>query len=77
MSATFDDVSLLDRSMYYCVPLVQTSVEQQMYFDTAQLPSFTPSDASTFLQSNDTNFEYQQQSIYKTLTSLKDFYHEK
>ena len=56
-SATFDDVSLLDRSMYYCVPSVQTPIEQQMYFDTAQLPSFTPPDASTFLHFKDTNFE--------------------
>ena len=56
-SATFDDVSLLDRLMYYWAPTVQTPIEQQMYFDTAQLPSFTPSDASTFLHFKDTNFE--------------------
>ena len=76
-SATFDDVSLLDRSMYYCVPSIQAPAEQQMYFDTAQLPSFTPPDASTFLHFKNTNFKCQQQSIYITLTCLKDFYHEK
>ena len=77
MNATFGDVSLLDRSMYYWVPTVQTPIEQQMYFDIAQLPSFTPPNASTFLHFKDTNFECQQQSIYTTLTYHIDFYHGK
>ena len=77
MNATFDDISLLDRSMYYQAHAVQTFVEWWMYFDTAQLPSFTPLDASTFLYFTDTNFECQQQSIYTTLTCLIYFYPEK
>ena len=56
-NATFDDVSLLDRSMYYWASMIRTPVEKHIYFDTAQLPSFTPSDASTFLHFKDTNFE--------------------
>ena len=55
MSATFGDVSLLDRSMYYLAPIVYAPVEQQMYFDTAQLPSFTPPDA---LHVSVTEFSY-------------------
>ena len=76
-NATFGDVSLLDRSMYYWVSVVQIPIEQQMYFDTSQLPGFTPSNASTFLHFKDTTFECQQQSIYTTLTCLIDFYHGK
>ena len=57
--------------------MVHIPIEQQMYFDTSQLPGFTPSDASTFLHFKDTTFECQQQSIYTTLIFLKDFYHEK
>ena len=57
MNATFDEISLLDRSMYYWAHAVQTFVEWWMYFDTTQLPSFTPPDASTFLYFTDTNFK--------------------
>ena len=77
MNASFNDISLLDRLMYYWASAVQIPIEQQMYFDISHLPSFTPSDASTFLHFKDTNFECQQQSIYTTLICLKDFYHEK
>ena len=73
MNATFDDISLLDRSMYYWAHAVQTFVEWRMHFDTTQLPSFTPLDASTFLYFTNTNFECQQQSIYTILTCLKIF----
>ena len=76
-SATFDDVSLLDRSMYYQAHAVQTPIEQQMYFDTAQLPSFTSPDTFSFLHFRDTNFGCQQQSIYTTLTYHIDLYHGK
>ena len=73
MNATFDDISLLDRSMYYWAHTVQTFVEWRMHFDITQLPSFTPPDASTFLYFTYTNFECQQQSIYTILTCLKTF----
>ena len=57
-SATFDDVLLLDRSMYFWAHAVQTFVKWWMYFDTSQLPGFTSSNASTFLHFKDTTFEY-------------------
>ena len=75
--ASMNNISLLDRLMYYWASAVQIPIEQQMYFDTSQLPSFTPFDASTFLHFKDTNFECQQQSIYTTLICLKDFYYRK
>ena len=56
MSATFDDVTLLDMSMHCWAYAIQALVEWRMYFDTAQVPSFTPHDASTFLYFTDTNF---------------------
>ena len=76
-NATFGDVSVLDRSMYYWASAIWTPIEQPMYVDTSQLPSFTPSDDSIFRYFKDTNFECQQQSIYTILTYLKDFYHGK
>ena len=45
-SATLGDISLLDRSMYYWAPAVQTPIEQHMYFDNIQPPNFSLSDAS-------------------------------
>ena len=77
IEASKNDISLLDRSMYYWTSTVQIPIEQQMYFNTSQLPGFTPSDASTFLHFKDTTFECQQQSIYTTLTCHIDFYHGK
>ena len=35
-SATFNDVLLLDRSMYYWASMIRTLIEQQMYIDIAQ-----------------------------------------
>ena len=40
------DISLLDRSMYYWAPAVQTPIEQHIDFDAAQPPIFSPPDAS-------------------------------
>ena len=57
MSTTFSDFLLLDRSTYYQVAAVWTLVEQQMYFDMAQLLRFTLPNASTFLHFKDTNFK--------------------
>ena len=65
--ASMNNISLLDRSMYYWASAVQIPIEQQMYFDTSQLLGFTPSDAFTFLYFTDTNLGCQQQSIYTTL----------
>ena len=75
--ASMNDISLLDRSMYYWASAIQIPIEQQMYFDTSQLPGFTSSNASTFLHFKDTTFECQQQSIYTMLTCLINFYHGK
>ena len=72
--ASMNNISLLDRSMYYWAFAVQIPIEQHMYFDTSQLPGFTPSNASTFLHFKDTTFECQQQSIYTTLTCVIDVY---
>ena len=46
MSTTLGDISLHDRSMYYWAPAVQTPIEQHMYFDDMQPPSFSLLDAS-------------------------------
>ena len=43
---TLGDISLLDRSMYYWAPAVQTPVEQHISFNVAQPPMFSPPDAS-------------------------------
>ena len=43
---TLGDISLLDRSMYYWAPAVQTPIEQHIDFDAAQPPIFSPPDAS-------------------------------
>ena len=43
---TLGDISLLDRSMYYWAPAVQTPVEQRVSFDVTQPPVFSPPDAS-------------------------------
>ena len=43
---TLGDISLLDRSMYYWTPAVQTSIEQHIDFDATQPPIFSPPDAS-------------------------------
>ena len=43
---TLGDISLLDRSMYYWAPAVQTPVEQHVSFDVSQPPVFSPPDAS-------------------------------
>ena len=82
-NATFGDVSVLDRSMYYWASVIQTLIEQSMYVDTSQLPSFTPSDDSIFLHFKDTNFECQQQSmkskyftidVYKCMHAMYDMH---
>ena len=43
---TLGDISLLDRSMYYWAPAVQTPIEQHIDFDATQPPTFSPPDAS-------------------------------
>ena len=43
---TLGDISLLDRSMYYWAPAVQTPIERHISFDTTQPPSFSPPDSS-------------------------------
>lgn len=43
---TLGDISLLDRSMYFWAPAVQTPVEQHIIFDMTQPPRFSPPDAS-------------------------------
>ena len=43
---TLGEISLLDRSMYYWAPAVQTPVEQRISFDMTQPPIFSPPDAS-------------------------------
>ena len=55
--AFMNNISLLDRLIYYWASAVQIPIEQHMYFDTAQLPIFTPPDASTFLHFKDTNLK--------------------
>ena len=40
------DISLLDRSMYYWAPVVQTPIEQHIDFDATQPPIFSLPDAS-------------------------------
>ena len=40
------DISLLDRSIYYWTPAVQTPIEQYISFDTMQPPIFYLPDAS-------------------------------
>ena len=43
---TFGDISLLDRSMYYWAPTVQTPIEQHIDFDVTQPPILSLPDAS-------------------------------
>ena len=43
---TLGDISLLDRSMYYWAPAVQTPIKQHISFDTTQPPIFSPPDVS-------------------------------
>ena len=43
---TLGDISLLDRSMYYWAPAVQTPIEQYIDFDATQPPIFSPPEAS-------------------------------
>ena len=43
---TLGDISLLDRSMYYWTPAVQTPIEQHISFNAMQPPIFSPPDAS-------------------------------
>ena len=43
---TLGDISLLDRSMYYWAPAVQTPIEQHIDFDAMQPPIFSLSEAS-------------------------------
>ena len=45
-STTLGDISLLDRSMYYWAPAVQTLIEQHIDFDALQPPIFSPPEAS-------------------------------
>ena len=45
-NTTLSDISLLDRSMYYWAPTVQTPIEQHIDFDATQPPIFLPPDAS-------------------------------
>ena len=40
------DISLLDRSMYYWAPAVQTPIEQHIDFDATQPPIFSPPESS-------------------------------
>ena len=42
---TLSDISLLDRSMYYWAPTVQTPIDQYIDFDATQPPSFSPPEA--------------------------------
>ena len=43
---TLGDISLLDRSMYYWAPAVQTPIEQLIDFDATQPPIFSPPESS-------------------------------
>ena len=43
---TLGDISLLDHSMYYWAPVVQTPIEQHINFDATQPPIFSLPDAS-------------------------------
>ena len=43
---TLGDISLMDRSMYYWAPAVQTPIEQHIDFDAMQPPIFSPPKAS-------------------------------
>ena len=45
-STTLGDISLLDRSMYYWAPAIQTPIEQHIDFDASQPPIFSPPEAS-------------------------------
>ena len=46
VGTTLDDISLLNRSMYYWAPIVQTPIEQHIGFDATQCPIFSSPDAS-------------------------------
>ena len=46
IGTTLSDISLLERSMYYRAPVVQTPIEHYINFDMTQPPNFSPSDAS-------------------------------
>ena len=43
---TLGDISLLDRSMYYWAPTIQTPIEQHIDFNASQPPIFSPPEAS-------------------------------
>ena len=43
---TLGDISLLDRSMYYWAPAIQTPIEQHIDFDASQSFIFSPPEAS-------------------------------
>ena len=43
---TLGDISLLDRSMYYWAPAIQTPIEQHIDFDASQPPIVSPPEAS-------------------------------
>ena len=43
---TLGDISLLDRSMYYWAPAIQTPIELHIDFDATQPPIFSPLKAS-------------------------------
>ena len=46
VGTTLGDISLLDRSMYYWAPAVQTPIEQHIDFGAMQPHIFSPPDAS-------------------------------
>ena len=46
VGTTLGDISLLDRSMYYQAPAVQTPIEQYINFDATQPPIFSSPEAS-------------------------------
>ena len=43
---TLGDISLLDQSMYYWAPTIQTLIKQHIDFDASQPPIFSPPKAS-------------------------------
>ena len=45
-TTTLGDISLLDRSMYYWTPAIQTPIEQHIDFDGTQPPILSPPKAS-------------------------------
>ena len=43
---TLGDISLLNRSMYYWAPAIQTPIKQHIDFDASQPPIFSPPEVS-------------------------------